>query len=192
MMTLGIVVEDQRDANVYTALIKRIRPDVETVLERPCRGVAGVRQRFVGWLKNFEWHTGYRVVKALVIRDCDCQEPREAEEELARILQQSGFQPSFPVHFYATRREVETLLLADEGAVNLVARRREKRAAAQAAAGSLEDIADAKEKFRRMLSQARLPADPTVYAEIASAIDLDRISARCPYFQQFVNRVRTC
>jgi hypothetical protein len=192
MMTLGIVVEDQRDANVYSALIKKIRPDVDVVLERPCGGVAAVRRGFVGWLKNFEWHAGYQVVKALIIRDCDRLEPREAEDELARILQQSGFRPSFPVHFYATRREMETWLLADEGAVNLVARRRQKGPAAQVVAGSLEDIPDAKEKFRRMLSQARLPADPAVYGEIATASDLNRINGRCPYFQQFVNRVRAC
>jgi len=191
-MTFGIVVEDQRDANVYSALIKRIRPDVDVVLERPCRGVAGVRQRFVGWLKNFEWHAGYHVAKALIIRDCDRLEPRDAEDELARILKQSGFQPSFPVHFYATRREVETWLLADESAVNLVARTRQKVPTAQTVAGSLEDISDAKERFQRMLSQARLMADPAVYAEVAAVTDFDRISGRCPYFQQFVNCVRAC
>jgi len=191
-MTLGIVVEDQRDANVYSALIKRIRPDVDVVLERPCRGVAGVRQQFVGWLKDFKWHAGYHVVKALVIRDCDRLEPRAAEDELACILQQSGFQPSFPVHFYATRHEVETWLLADESAVNLVARRRQKTPTAQTVAGSLEDIPDAKEQFRRMLSQARLMADPAVYAEVAAVTDFGRITGRCPYFQQFVNRVRAC
>jgi len=191
-MTLGIVVEDQRDANVYSALIKRIRSDVDVVLERPCRGVAGVRRNFVGYLKNFEWHAGYVVVKALVIRDCDRLEPRVAEDELARILQQSEFQPSFPVHFYATRREVETWLLADEAAVNLVARTRQKVPDARTVAGSLEDIPNAKEQFRRMLSQARLMAEPAVYAEVAAVANFSRIIGRCPYFQEFVTRVRAC
>jgi hypothetical protein len=191
-MTFGIVVEDQRDANVYSALIRRIRSDVESVVSRPCRGAAGVRQRFVGWLKNFEWHSGYQVGKALIIRDSDCGDPQSAEDELARILDQSRFQPTFPVHFYATRCEVETWLLADESAVNLVAQQRRKTATAQAVTGPLEGIRDAKESFRRMLSQARLPADPVVYAEVAAAADMDRIAQRCFYFRQFVECVNAC
>jgi uncharacterized protein DUF4276 len=192
MMIMGIVVEDQRDANVYSALIHSIRPDVEVVLSRPCRGVAGVRRQFVGWVKNFEWHVGYQVGKAMVIRDSDCRDPKAAEDELARIFNQSGFRPSFPVHFYATRCEMETWLLADEGAVNRVAKDRQKTSSAQPVVGSLEGIPDAKERFRRMLSQANLPADPAVYAEVAAAANIDLIKQRCPYFQQFIERVRAC
>ncbi len=191
-MTFGIVVEGSADAAVYETLIRKIRPEVGSVLSRPCGGVARVRRQFVGWLKNFEWHSGYQVEKAFVICDSDCGEPQSAEGELARILDQSRFQPTFPVHFYATRCEVETWLLADESAVNLVAQQRQKTAAAQVVAGPLEGIRDAKESFRRMLSQARLPADPAVYAEVGAAADMDRIMQRCPYFRQFIDRVNAC
>jgi len=191
-MVFGIVVEDQRDASVYSTLIRRIRSDVEFVSSRPCGGLAGVRRQFVGWLKNFEWHAGYRIEKALIIRDSDCGDPQVAEDELARILRQSRFEPTFPVHFYATRCEVETWLLADESAVNLVALRRQKTASAGTVTLPLEGIRDAKEVFQRMLSQTGLPADPAVYAEVASAAAMDRVEQRCPYFRQFMERVQAC
>ena len=191
-MVFGIVVEDRTDASVYSTVIRRIRPDVESVLQRPCRGVAGVRRQFVGWLKNFEWHADHEVGKALIIRDSDNSDPQFAQDELAHILRQSGFQPSFPFHFYATRCEVETWLLADEHAVNTVAQMRGKAPSARPVAGSLEDIRSAKELFRRMLSQARLPADPVVYAEVAAAADMELIRRRCPYFQRFEDNVHAC
>jgi hypothetical protein len=43
-----------------------------------------------------------------------------------------------------------------------------------------------------MLSQAQLPADPAVYAEVAAAADIDRIRQRCPHFQRFVDCVHGC
>ena len=189
-MVFGIVVEGQRDANVYSTLIRRIRSDVDSVLSRPCEGGSGVRRKIVGWLKNFQWSGPRPVDKALIILDSDCGDPQSAEDELAHILRQSGFQPTFPVHFYATRCEVETWLLADEGAVNLVAHGRHKTARAGAVTRPLEGIRDAKELFRRMLSQARLPADPAVYAEVATAAAIDRIEQRCPYFRQFMDQLQ--
>lgn len=191
-MVFGIVVEGQPDGNVYSALIQRIRSDVEFVLSRPCTGVSGVRKTFVGWLKNFQWHAGYQVGKALVIRDSDRHDPEAAENELARILQQSGFCPTFPVHFHATKCEMETWLLADENAVNIVSQQRGKGAAARAVVGSPEDVQDAKELFQHMLWQAGLPADPAVYGEVARAVDMERIRLRCPRFRHFVERVRAC
>jgi hypothetical protein len=191
-MVFGIVVEDRTDACVYSTLIQRIRPDVDPVLQRPCGGVAGVRRQFVGWLKNFEWHAGHQVGKALIIRDSDSGDQQFAEDELARILRQSRFRPSFPFHFYATKCEVETWLLADERAVNSVAQMRGKAPWARPVAGTLEDFCNAKELFRRMLSQAGLPADPVVYAEVAAAADMELIRRRCPHFQQFVDRVHAC
>lgn len=155
-------------------------------------GVAQLRQKFVGYLKNFEWHTGYQVAKALVIRDSDCHESRTLEEELAQILAQSRFQPGFPVHFYATKCMVEAWLLADEREVNEVARRRGKNAAAQAVADPVEGVREAKVMFRRMLLQAGLPDDPAVYGEVAESLDIDRVQQRCPYFQQFVGGVHAC
>jgi hypothetical protein len=193
-MVFGIVVEADRDKVVYSTLIRRIRPDVDDVLARPCQDVVGVRRQFVEWLKNFQWHSGYQVGKALVIRDSDCHDSRAVENELVRILDQKGFREklTLPVHFYATRCMVETWLLADEDAVNAVARERGKIPAAQPVPDPLEGATDAKRLFRQMLTQAQLPDDPAVYAEVAAAADIDVIKQRCPYFQRFIDCVHGC
>jgi hypothetical protein len=193
-MVLGIVVEGEFDSGVYRALIQRIRPDVDLVLSQPCEGVAGVRTKFVGRLEYFQSRPDYHVEKALVIRDSDCHDSRVLEDELVRILDQSGFREklTLPVHFYATRCMVETWLLADEGAVNKVARQRGRVRSARPVADPLEGATDAKKLFRQMLSQAHLPADKAVYAEVAAAADLDRIRQRCPYFQRFIDCVHSC
>jgi len=134
------------------------------------------------------------VGKALVVRDSDCDDSQALEDKLGRVLDQSGFKEklTLPVHFYATRCMVETWLLADESAVDAVARNRGKNASAQPVGDPLEDRRDAKKLFLRMLSQAQLPADPAVYAEVAAAADIDRIKHRCPYFQHFIDCVHGC
>jgi hypothetical protein len=188
-MIFGIVVEGPADAAAYSTLIPRIRPAVESVLSRPCGGKSPLKENFVGFLKEFQSRP---VEKALVIRDSDCRDPRAVEEKLQQRLHESGFHPPFPLHFYATSCMLDTWLLADEGAVNQVARQRGKTPSAQPVADPLEGRRNAKALFRRMLSQARLLADPAVYAEVAAAVDIDRVKRRCPYFQQFIDRVDAC
>lgn len=192
MRTFGIVVESERDVAVYSTLIRKIRTDVELVLSRPCGDVVRVRRQFVRWLKNFEWHPGHSVDKAFIIRDSDRWEPALLEKELAGILKQSGFSPSFPVHFFATKRMVETWLLADEGAVSEVGKRRGRICSIRPVRDPLEEIADAKSDFRGMLSQAQLLDVPRVYEEVASLADLGLVAQRCPYFKEFVRRVNAC
>jgi hypothetical protein len=191
-MIFRIVVESHRDAAVYSALIRRVRNDVEEVLSRPCGGVSGVRKKFPGFLKEFQWHANRRVDKALIVRDSDCGDPHSAEQALADILQRSGFTPTFPCHFYATKCEVETWLLADEAAVNRVASKRGRTARARRVVGPLEGIRDAKEHFGRMLSEADLLADDAVYSEVAAQASIERIAQCCSGFQRFIHFVRKC
>lgn len=188
-MVFGVVVEGPADAAVYESLIPKIRPCV-TVISEPCGGKKRLEQKFVGLLKRFEY--GYHVNKALVILDSDCRAPGAVEEELERRLRRSGFKPTFPVHFYAPSCALDAWLLADDGAVNQVARERHKTISVRPFRGPLESERNAKTLFWRMLSQAHLPADPAVYAEVAAAANIDRIAQRCPYFQQFVERVHAC
>ena len=196
-MVFGIVVEGEYDSAVYSTLIRQIRPGVDKVLPITCGGVVRLQQKFVGWLKHFQWHPdyNYKVGKVLVVRDSDCRDSQAVEEELDDILSQSGFQKSLklPVHFHATKCMVETLLLADESAVNAVARQRGRsRPSAQSVRDPLEGTVNAKGLFQRMLSQAQLPADLAVYAEVAAAADIERIKERCPNFRRFIECVHAC
>jgi hypothetical protein len=147
-------------------------------------------QNFVAYLKEFQWK--WQVDKAIVIRDSDCRDPSVVELKLEEALHRSGFNRPYLIDFYATRCTLETWLLADEDAVNQVARSRGKRSSVQPVADPLQGKENSKDLFRRMLSQALLPADPAVYAEIAAAADIDRIRRRCPYFRQFEERVFAC
>ena|ERR1017187_10225475 len=119
MSVFGIVVEGPRDVAVYSAIIRRIRPDIEQVVARPCGGVPALTNKFVAWLKDLQ--DQHRIDKALVVRDSDREDPLRLEADLSDRLNQAGFRTTFPVHFYATRCMVETWLLADEQAVNKVA-----------------------------------------------------------------------
>jgi len=191
-MNFGIVVEGERDKAVYPELIRKIRDDVGIVLAEPCGNDARLMERFIGWLKYFQWHAETSVNKALVIRDSDCRDAGVWETEMRQILAQSQFVPSFLVHFHATKCEIETWLLADENAINQVARDRGKQGAVSEVTIPLESHRNAKELFQQVLSKAHLPVDPKVYQEIASAANIHRIAARCPYFQQFLDKVRAC
>jgi hypothetical protein len=191
-MNIGIVVEGERDRAAYRELIRKIRDDVESVPAEPCGNDIKLMGKFVRWLKHFQWHAQISVDKALVIRDSDCSDPVVWESKMEQILAQSHFVPRFPVHFHATKCEVETWLMADEAAINHVAHSRGKRGSVSKVTIPLESHRNAKELFQKVLSKVRLPADPKVYQEIASAANIDRIAAICPHFQRFVERVRAC
>jgi hypothetical protein len=195
MSIFGIVFEGQRDVAVYPAIIRKLRSDVEQVVAWPCGGVPALSKRFVGFLRGFEYNADYRIDKALVIRDSGGKDPQSAEADLKDRLDQSGFKPTFPVHFYATRCMIETWLLADEQAVSKVAFSRGRDRSIKAINTinkPLEEIIDTKPLFLAMLSQAGLPADDKVYEEIASNADLDKIAERCPRFAEFRRYAHAC
>jgi hypothetical protein len=191
-MNIGIVVEGDRDGSTYPELIRRIRNDIDTVLVEPCGNDARLMRQFVGWLKHFQWHAEYPIDKALVIMDSDCSEPSTWEATLRQNYEQSHFVASFPVHFHATKCEIETWLLADEDAINRVSQLRGKNKQVGRVNIQLEAHRDAKELFQKVLSRAGLPADARVYRQIASVADVGRIAARCPSFQYFVGKVCAC
>jgi hypothetical protein len=188
-MVFGIVVEGFTDEAAYTKLIMRIRPSIDKVISRACGGKSPLGHKFIGFLEEFEALT---VAKGLVIRDSDCREPGLVEEVLRGRLHASNYRPPFPVHFHATSCMLQTWLLADEEAVNEVARTRNKPPRAQRVDDPLEGKRGAKTLFHRMLSQAQLLADPAVYAQVATVADIDVIQRRCPYFQNFVAAVLGC
>jgi len=191
-MNMGIVVEGDSDAKAYSQLIRKIRDDVDVPHVISCGGVGTLKGKFVGWLKYFEWRALPSIDKALVIRDSDCSNPVPLENELREILKQSDFEPRFPVHFHATKCELETWLLADENAINQASRWRRKNKGIAAITVDLESTKGAKELFRKQLSKAGLLATAQVYREVANFADIARIASRCPHFRQFMDKVREC
>jgi hypothetical protein len=114
------------------------------------------------------------------------------EADLKDRLKKSSFRPTFPVHFYATRRTVETWLLADERALGKVALGRGRTRSIKSVNTLLEEIIDPKTLFLKMLSEADLSADDKVNADIAYEADLVRIAERCPHFYEFRELVHAC
>lgn len=194
-MNFGIVVEDLRDAEAYSELIRKIHNDVQEIVSHPCHGNSTLKKQFLNGLERFKWYapnSPYAINKALVIVDSDCSDAHAWEAVLAQFYQQARLAPGFPVHFHATKCELETWLLADENAINQASQARGKNRHLGPANIQFETYRDAKELFQRRLSEAKLPDTPQVYKEIASFVDIHRIGARCPLFQQFINKVRAC
>lgn len=190
-MNFGLVVESERDCSAYAILIAKIRDDIAHVIAIPCGNDAEVKKQFPAWLRHFQWHAQYPIGKALIIRDSDRADPEVIEEEMQREFDRLQFR-AFPVHLHATRRELETWLLADENAINTVSRQRGKNRQVGAVNFNLEEHEYAKERFQEQLSDAGLPDTPAVYGEIAAAADVMRIATRCPLFQRFEDKVRAC
>jgi hypothetical protein len=194
-MNFGIIVEDLRDAEAYSQLIRKIRDDIGTIIPYPCHGNSTLKKQFLTGLKIFKWYapgSSYAIEKALVIVDSDCSDASDWEEELAEILDRSHFDPGFPVHFHATKCELESWLLADENAMSQTAQHRGKNRHMGPVNLQLETYRDAKEIFQKRLSEAGLPDTPQVYREVASHADIERIASRCPRFKLFIKDVCNC
>lgn len=189
-MNFGIVVEGEQDGAAYPELIRKIRDDIEAVFSIPSGGVGTLKKEFVDLLKQLPWRAPHPIDRALVIMDSDCSDAHVWEDQLVQIYEQSHFRPNFPVHFHVTKCKLETWLLADENAISQVSQQRGKNKRVTAIRTDLESHKEAKELFHRQLSKADLRATALVYKEIASFADIARISARCPNFRQFVDKIR--
>lgn len=191
-VSYGIVVEGPYDTAVYEELIRKIcSADVE-LFARPAGGVSRLMGSFPKQLKVLEYiRQGRPVEKALVIRDSGVKDPVSLEQEMARKI--TGHTYAFPkgVQFHAVRREMETWLLADVRAVNLVASSRGGSRVPDIQE-TLEEIVDPKERFTRLLSAAGLPYDAQVCREIARHLELETLRNRCPSFRSFEQKVMDC
>jgi hypothetical protein len=188
----GVVVEGSYDVPFYEELIRKIcSPHVE-IISRDAGGVPRLNREFPGILRDLEHvRRGEPVDKAFVIRDSGGRDPVLVEREMHDRIQ--GKQFAFPggIKLHAVRRAMETWLLADEAAINFVARSRSGREVPPVQ-GTVEDIVDPKERLRRLLSQARLPYDPQVCREIASQASIETLRYRCPSFRFFEEKVLDC
>jgi len=188
-MDLGVIVEGQFDRSSHVELIRRIHSNISSVQIRDCGGKSRLKTTFVNYLREFQRNPAWSIDAAVVIRDSDCRAPNGIEQQLNGVLASSGFQPSFRVEFFAIPCMLESWLLSDVAAIAQVARAR-----GATPGTAMPTIANAynpgdKETFRNVLSHVGLLSTPAVYGEIARLADFPRISARCPYFSDFCNRI---
>ena len=181
--------KDHRTAQFIPYCWDGYENDIGRLQVRECGGKYRLKNTFLGFLKEFQRNHAWQINVAFVIRDSDCKPPQEIEEQLRRVLHESGF-AHFPVEFFATKCQLETWLLADENAINQVSQHRGKNKQVGSVEFQFETDNSAKNRFLEQLSKASLPATPQVYKQIADVADISRIAARCPSFQQFIRRVR--
>ena len=102
-----------------------------------------------------------------------------------------GIQVLFFVKFIIIVQELETWLLADEGAISKVTQSRPGKTVVKVNE-SLESIIHPKEKLLDILSDAGVAYTSEVAREIAKESDLSKIEYRCPKFKKFRQAVVDC
>ena len=191
-LTYGLIVEGPYDQAMYEALIPRICERDLSFKTLLCEGKDGLMKNCPDFLRILEKVLlGRPVDKALVIRDSDRKEPLAIRTRMEGKIDERGY--AFPrgVKLCVVRREMETWLLADAQAINIVAQNRGGRQI-QEVQETLEEIHDPKAKLRSVLSEAKLPYTEPVCAEIASHLRIDHLEHRCPSFWTFRQNVLDC
>lgn len=190
-MRVGVIAEGPNDEPVFEELIPKIEPTVTRVVVRPTRGKPRFLSLFPKLLWTFEYvEPGGRADKAIVVRDANGDDPVTVEAAMREQLEGRRYPPFHRgIEFHATRRETETWLLADVGAVNRVAATKGGRTA-RPVPGPLEAIPDAKERFVRLLTEAGLPNVPEIVREVTREVDLSLVREQCPGFRLFEQKVK--
>lgn len=158
MPTYGIVVEGNYDAAALPELIKKCLQDDVKIISRVCGDKNKLMNKFPSYLKSFCYEKGGSPIdKALVIRDADNKNPSKLLEEMKSKI--TGRKYSFEVKFIIIVQELETWLLADEGAISKVTQFRSGKTVAKVNE-NLESIIQPKEKLKELLSNAKTPYTP--------------------------------
>jgi len=179
----GLVVEGEGDQRVYENLVPRIDSPDATVYCRSCGGVGRLMREFSALLKTFEYvHEGAPVDLAIVIRDTDMKPPALVMQKMREQLRNRRY--PFPIELCVVVRKLDTWLLADETAINAVARLRDGKVVARINE-DVETIVDPKTRLQRTLTAAGLPYNPRVLEEIAQNANLQTLQYRSASFRQF-------
>lgn len=188
MPTFGLVVEGEYDRVALTELIRKCLADPAEVVPRPCGG--SIMNKFPGFLEEFKHvRQGTHVDKALVIRDANGNDPNELISRMQDKI--SNRQYPFPVKCVVIVRELETWLLADDEAISRVTSQLSSRTVPRVNE-SLEVIFSPKEKLESILAEANVAYTAEVARKIAVAIDIERLTYRCPGFGRFQEAVIDC
>ena len=178
-------MEGDGDRQVFESLIRKINSPEAAVYPLVCGGVSRLMKEFPALLKRFEYiHEGGPVDGAIVIRDSD---GKPIDEVLARMgdkLRNRIYRFPRGVELCCVNREMDTWLLADEAAINVVSQARGGKRVSRVN-GTLEDIVRPKERLQKVLSDAKLNYSPALLAEIASHIDLQQLEERVHSFDGF-------
>jgi hypothetical protein len=187
----GIIVEGVFDHAVFRELICKIRGEILPVRPRVSGGVPNLKKNFPALLDDLEHaHNGNPVELVLVIRDSDGGDPQTLEGDLAGRIANREFAFRYGVRFYSVVQEMETLLLADAGAINRVAEARNVlRQAVSRPAKDLESIPNPKDYLVDLLTLTGLQYTAQVCREIAIQADLDLVRRYCPSFENFISKV---
>lgn len=189
MPSYGLIVEGDSDQHIFEKLIRRINSPDAVIYTRPCGGVGRLMKDFPSLLKSFRHiHGGGPVDGALVIRDTDNKSAEDVFAKMKDRLRNRTFNFPRGVELCPIRRTVDTWILADERAIDIVSQSRGGRQIARINE-ILEDIAQPKERLQRTLNDAKLNYSPAVLGEIASNINLEQLEGRAPSFKVFKQSV---
>lgn len=184
--SFGIIVEGQYDAHFYPALIETILVSKPRIQIRQAGGKS-LASKFPGLLHSFKYSIdGGPVERAIVIKDADGRPTGDVESGLSGRVNPEHY--GFPrgIQFCAVQQEMETWLLADEGAINEVSLASGKSDGVQRIPDPLlEEVVHAKERFKNALTSGGLIYTTAVCAEIARKINLESLRTRCPSFRRF-------
>lgn len=192
MPDFGLIVEGPFDSPVYTNLIRRLANLNPTFHTREAFGVSGLMDNMRLYLRSLEKAVNGRPVdKAFVIRDSDGKDSEDVITSMQERLR--GQQFSFPcgIKFCVAHRETESWLLADEAAISNVAQLT-NRDRIPRVNQDLEQIFDAKQCLRGILTRAHLTYTPGILGKLAENANIDLMAERLPSFRIFRQQVLTC
>ena len=191
MPVFGLVAAGPYDEAILSTLVRRIRPDVTSVLPRLCLSDAQVTTKFHSFLKDFQRaNRGLPVDKAIVVRDSHAGRAQHVLERL-----RSGFgegRYAFPVRFAVVQPAPEAWLLADHKALAQLSKERGRATDFPARDRSPEQLPDPKGRLRSVLATASVPYTKEAAARLAELCDLALVEALCNSFTSFKNAVTDC
>ena len=189
MPSYGLIVEGSYDSAALKPLTTRADSPDARVFVRECGGVGTLRAKLVGFLRLLEVaDAGSPVERALVFVDTDGRPPAEVEAELLALIDGVNFRFPRGIGICPIHHELEAWLLADEGAINQVARARGGRDVPYIQ-GDLELINNPKDRLRAVLSRAGLNYTQAVAEEIAGVANLDTLKYRSRCFDSFCRKI---